>query len=353
MRRDSRLSLEQTKRISRARLLGQRRSVSIFLEDHELAKLLGVIERDVGPVGWLRNLPDEARPASRYYGMSSSWFTESISVPDFAALYLEATEKIGDLETFFECLCELHKRRRKYDAILTSQAFPTMQQVSPRSLLEFGAVPAPALPSWLFWRKWFYDIDNRSAQETGYLFEPILASALGGTPFGSRTSPIKRESDPSKGRQVDCIVGRDAYEFKLRVTTAASGQGRLPELLDFARDCRASGYTPILLVLDPTPNDRLDDLILEYEKHSGRAYVGDAAWSHLKTEAGGTMGKFIENYVRAPILEIDAFSRELLDLSVRIDPDSQQVIFHLSKGSEVFDWALDRSFPVQETGGGD
>jgi len=109
MRRDSRLSLEQTKRISRARLLGQRRSVSIFLEDHELAKLLGVIERDVGPVGLLRNLPDEARPASRYYGMSSSWFTESISVPDFAALYLEATEKIGDLETFLNAFASCTK----------------------------------------------------------------------------------------------------------------------------------------------------------------------------------------------------------------------------------------------------
>jgi hypothetical protein len=31
--------------------------------------------------------------------------------------------------------------------------------------------------------EWLYDIDNRSAQETGYLFEPILAAAIGGIPY--------------------------------------------------------------------------------------------------------------------------------------------------------------------------
>lgn len=58
------------------------------------------------------------------------------------------------------------------------------------------------------------------------LFEPILAAALGGVPFPAKKSPVKRAEDPTKGRQVDCVVDRDAYEFKIRVTIAASGQGR-------------------------------------------------------------------------------------------------------------------------------
>jgi hypothetical protein len=342
MRRDNRLSLEQTKRISKARLLGQGRALSIFLEDGEIAKLIGVIEHDVGAVGVLERLADAARPTQKYYNTDTSWFSEIVPVDDFVGLYLEAVEKIKDFETFFECLCELHKRRRKYDAILSTQPFPTMLQVSPRSLLEFGIVSTPALASWLSWRKWFYDIDNRAAQETGYLFEPILASALGGIPYGAKKSPVKRVSDHSKGRQVDCIVGRDAYEFKLRVTIAASGQGRFGEELDFARDCQASGYVPILLVLDPTPNNRLDDLIAEFEKYGGRAYIGDAAWHHLETEAGDTMGAFIENYVRTPIAEIDGFSQELLDLTAKVDTELSQISLRLEKGEKTFDWSIPR-----------
>lgn len=58
-----------------------------------------------------------------------------------------------------------------------------------------------------------------------------------------------------------------AYEFKMRVTIAASGQGRFKEELDFARDCHFSqpSFTPILLVLDSTPSSRLDDLAAAYK----------------------------------------------------------------------------------------
>ena len=79
-----------------------------------------------------------------------------------------------------------------------------MIQVSPRALVEYGGLQPDALASWLTWRKWFYDLDNRAAQETGYLFEPILAAALGGEAKGAKNSPIKRTDDASKGRQVDC-----------------------------------------------------------------------------------------------------------------------------------------------------
>ena len=45
------------------------------------------------------------------------------------------------------------------------------------------------LASWLVWRKWIFDVDNRAAQETGYLFEPVLTSCLGGEAVGSKTRP--------------------------------------------------------------------------------------------------------------------------------------------------------------------
>ncbi len=62
-------------------------------------------------------------------------------------------------------------------------------------------------------------------QETGYLFESVLASCLGGEAVGSRNSPVKRlneRNEPTdEGRQID--YGDDgenqpAYEFKSRVT---------------------------------------------------------------------------------------------------------------------------------------
>lgn len=176
--------------------------------------------------------------------------------------------------------------------------------------------PAESLASWLVWRKWIYDIDNRSAQETGYLFEPILTAAIGGVSYGHRGSPIKRFTDPTKGRQVDCLDGKTAYEFKTRVTIAASGQGRFKEELDFAKDCQQSGYVPVLLVLDPTPSSRLEDLSAEYTKYSGTAHVGSAAWSHIVEKAGGVMGRFVENYVRVPLEQVDKSADTLQPLSI-------------------------------------
>lgn len=349
MRRDNRLSLEQTKRISKARQLGQGKSLSIFLDDGELAKLIGVIAQDVGKVGELDCLGHDARASQSYYDTETTWFSTTNEVDDFVGLYLEAAEKIRDFETYFECLCEVHKRRRKYEVILSTQPFPEMLQVSPRSLLEFGTFPIPALASWLSWRKWFFDIDNRAAQETGYLFEPILASTLGGAPYGAKKSPIRRASDSNKGRQVDCIVGRDAYEFKLRVSIAASGQGRFGEELNFPKDCKTSGYVPILLVLDPTPNNRLDDLTAEYERNGGRAYIGNAAWCHLTTEAGDTMGAFIEKYVRTPIFEIDKFSHDLLDFSAKVDEEQSKISLQLGKGQKAFSWSIPRNKGLPDT----
>ncbi len=190
-----------------------------------------------------------------------------------------------------------------------------MIQVSPRALVEYGSSSPEALASWLTWRKFFYDLDNRSAQETGYLFEPILAAAIGGEPKSARDKVVRRTNDNSKGRQVDCWKvtpeGHSfAYEFKLRVTIAASGQGRFAEELSFAEDCETSGATPILIVLDPTMNHRLVDLQAAYEARGGSAFLGAKAWEHLEEQAGSTMSRFIEKYVRQPVAEVSSYEAD-------------------------------------------
>jgi hypothetical protein len=179
-----------------------------------------------------------------------------------------------------------------------------------------------------------FDIDNRAAQETGYLFEPIIASAIGGVPTSSTKSPVRRRGNRAQGRQVDCIRDTSAYEIKLRVTIAASGQGRWQEELDFPADCRVSGFKPILLVLDPTDNPKLRELVRTFTATAtfgptagsfvgddGEAYVGDAAWTHLEGRAGATMSLFIEKYVRGPIqalLNSSPETRQLPALSLEM-----------------------------------
>ena len=230
----------------------------------------------------------------------------------FLNVFERLVSLIPDADTYFSCLSTLQKTRIKYARILECQPIPTMDQVGPRSLLQYGQMSPKALAGFLLWRKWMFDIDNRAGQETGYLFEPIIASAIGGFPASSTRSPVRRTSDKKKGRQVDCIKGELAYEIKIRVTIAASGQGRWQEELDFPKDCRKSGFTPVLVVLDPTSNPKLDELVGAFKNYKGVTFVGAAAWAHLEAAAGGTMSVFLDKYVKQPITEILAAKDEQL-----------------------------------------
>lgn len=264
----------------------------------------------------LTGLPVLGSPApdESYYRVPLAWFqTPQHNCPEVPAL-LESLHACvrheADFRLYFQNLAMLHKRRLKYQRILSTQPRPTMNQIGPRSLLEFGGLPDGLLASWLVWRKWIYDLDNRSAQETGYLFEPVLASCLGGEAVGSANSPVKRLNARGKpteeGRQIDCYDGTNslAYEFKLRVTIAASGQGRFAEELSFPVECRAAGLTPILIVLDPTPSPRLAELAAAFTENGGRFYVGVDAWAHMDEKAGATMAAFLERYIRPPLVEM-------------------------------------------------
>lgn len=196
-----------------------------------------------------------------------------------------------------------------------------MEQIGPRGLLEYGLTNGKLLSNWMLWRKWIFDIDNRSGQETGYLFEPILASSIGGVSLSSSNSPVSRidkDGNQVKGnRQVDCYIADEniAYEFKLRVTIAASGQGRFGEELSFPKECRAAGITPVLLVLDSTPNDRLRDLEAAFIASGGKSYIGEEAWSHMEDKAGEVISTFLEKYIRIPLLAIaEAEDEQMSDI---------------------------------------
>lgn len=95
------------------------------------------------------------------------------------------------------------------------------------------------------------------------------------------------------------------YELKLRVTIAASGQGRFAEELSFPVECQAAGYTPVLLVLDPTPSNRLAELSEKYIEYGGFLLQGEQAWEHMEQQAGNVMSIFIENYIKPAIKLVD------------------------------------------------
>jgi hypothetical protein len=303
------------KLFSAARILGNGDD-RVTLSENELFCLLAQCCRDLSIQASVSRLPDLSvpPPSLDYYRLPLAWFQASqVGCPSSSALVESLAACVAhepDFRLYFENLAALHKRRLKYQRILSTQPRPTMNQIGPRSLLEFGGVNDQLLASWLVWRKWIFDVDNRAAQETGYLFEPVLASCLGGEAVGSRNSPVKRLNDrgqpTDEGRQIDCYDGESqlAYEFKLRVTIAASGQGRFGEELSFPVECRAAGLTPVLVVLDPTPSPRLTELIAKFTENGGRHYVGADAWAHMDSKAGKTMAVFLERYIRPPLTEM-------------------------------------------------
>jgi len=269
----------------------------VALSGGACAFLVAVIARDLGASTTFPELPTDA-PEFFSPGPLSKL---EVGGHDCESLFERLVVLDPNADTYFACLAALHKARLKYERILQTQPIPTIDQVGPRGLLQFGSMSARALTGFLLWRKWMFDIDNRAGQETGYLFEPIIAAAIGGVPASAKKSPIRRKSQKNKGRQVDCLRGNRAYEFKIRVTIAASGQGRWREELDFPVDCRSSGYIPVLVVLDPTKNPKLDELARAFRDQKGEVYIGEDAWKHLEGTAGPTMGKFLKKYVHGPI----------------------------------------------------
>ncbi len=283
----------------------------VMLTDSELYILFFLSIRDLG---WDRSaygFDDVELPDSDYYKIPISWFSAlniADSTPPRLLRILDAAcTQHQDYSLFISNLSALHRRRVKYARILSGQRLPGIDQIAPRSLLEYGVCETDLLCNWMVWRKWVYDIDNRAGQETGYFFEPILASCLGGESVGARNSPVKRLNSQGRptnhGRQIDCFVPslNRVYELKTRVSIAASGQGRFSEELSFPRECAAAGFIPILLVIDPTPSNRLEELGRAFLGAGGMCFTGQEAWTHMAEAAGDVISEFIDKYIKPPL----------------------------------------------------
>ncbi|QLH79864.1 restriction endonuclease [Halosimplex rubrum] len=325
------LSQSDISKLEDARTVGGDPSVS--LSDAEMVNLLKLVARDLD-----LEIPDELTCEKCDETLDSGFFEAEID--SLGCSKLESTFSLNELLkrslgeyaednpnifTYYSLLVQLHSYRRKFAKVCDVQEIPELETVIPRGLLEIGKFDEESLVSWLTWRKFLYDIDNRSAQTAGYLFEPILTEAIGGASYSSSKSPIER-TNRRGSRQVDCIVGDTAYEFKMRVTIAASGQGRFREELQFAEDARNSGYTPVLLVLDPTPSKKLTKLSNEFGEYGGQAYTGDEAWNHLEVRAGDTLSEFLEKYVRDPISSIDEHKEQFESLAIDHDDEDGSVM---------------------------
>lgn len=176
-------------------------------------------------------------------------------------------------------------------------------------------------------------------KKPGYLFEPILASCLGGEPVSAKRSPVKRIDNngaPTKdGRQVDCYIEdkKEVYELKMRVTIAASGQGRFNEELSFPYEARMAGLTPILVVFDSTHSPLLEKLQDKYIKEGGRCVIGDSAWTFLTQKAGSAMGKYILKYIKPPIEKMEN-EKEQIPGNIHLSAENGKIVISNSNGNE-------------------
>lgn len=325
----------------------------IRLGESELYALLLLICRDLDWTPERIGLPTALSvvPRENYYLIPEDWFLSHANARDVHGLQeaIEAALNVErDFGMYFSNLCSLHKRRLKFRRMLSTQPKPTMDQVGTRGLLEYGTYSDRFLFNWLVWRKWVFDLDNRSGQETGYLFEPVLTLCLGGRAVDSKSSPVKRIGENGKpkkeGRQIDCYVEEEklAYEFKIRLTIAASGQGRWEEELSFPRECVAAGIRPVLVVLDPTSSNRLVELRDLFLSLGGQVFVGEAAWQHIEERAGRTMASFVERYVKPALASASDFDTSNLD-SIRMEWTEDRVVIRIGSTEHRIDRSIDQA----------
>ena len=166
------LSQSQKSLVEKVRNVGGS-DIAVPLDDAACSYLLARLAHDLNLAG---QHPEVEGPISPFFETMpvSSLRLEGV---EFLPLAERLFASMPDADTYFSCLAALHKARLKFERILQRQPFSTMEQIGHRGLLQFGSMSPTSLVAFLAWRKWLYDTDNRAAQGTGYLFEPILAAA--------------------------------------------------------------------------------------------------------------------------------------------------------------------------------
>jgi len=289
--------------LSRYRIGGETR----HLDDHCLLRLAGHIHLQL--LGSDPSFPalKLSRPLGDFYDMRPDPELHGTVSPAEVLQIIEHLSRTSpDGLKALELLAEIYKRRMRFSHVLSTQSIPSPTQLGHRSLLEFGTSPK-AISDTLRLRKMLYDIDNRSAQESAYLYMKIMAAALGGRTVSAKTSPILKSGSNHGRRAVDCIAGRRAYDFKARMTEAPSRRARFEDETSFARDCYISGYTPVLLVLNQLPGQRPIETVDAFERYDGEVYIGTDAWDHVRDVAGPLLSAFLDRFVHP---RAEAVSRE-------------------------------------------
>lgn len=303
---------------SRKLVTGQ---LKINLHDRELVALIGHLIADLAPGASPQFLPESAKPMQPYYEtplMNRQLSEVEIREVNLPGLFLEAMEIIPDFGRAFESLCEIHKRRLKFARIREEQTLPDVTDLAPRGMLMSGFSSATALAASLKVGKHVYDIDNRAAQEAAYLFMKVIANGMGGSYCSGVRSPVRRSTGDRKRRPVDILIDRKAYDFKCRMTEAASRRARFDDELMFPRDCYASGYQPVLLALHQLPGDRTEALVEAYARYDGETYIGSDAWDHVSQHAGPTMARFLDIYVLDRINQVIEADEGPVEMTVRL-----------------------------------
>jgi hypothetical protein len=72
---------------------------------------------------------------------------------NFPLLFERLLSVVQDADSYFFCLGSLHKARLKYERILQAQPIPTVDQVGPRGLLQYGALSPRSLVAFLILAK--------------------------------------------------------------------------------------------------------------------------------------------------------------------------------------------------------
>jgi hypothetical protein len=130
------LTQAQRSIISKAQSAGGSKQ-GVALDDETCAYLVGVIAGDLGHLKKIKALRAFRAGVPSFFGTQPLESLRLSGVP-----FLEVFEQLAaldrDVETYFACLAALHKGRLKYERILQTQPVPTVDQVGPRGLLQYG-----------------------------------------------------------------------------------------------------------------------------------------------------------------------------------------------------------------------
>jgi hypothetical protein len=134
------LSQIQKAPLAKVRAVGNS-GLAVPVGDEICTYLLGIVVQDLG----LRaSFPVFAEALPAFFGTTplSSLRVEGLN---FIALFEQLVDLRQDADSYFLCLATLHKARLKYERILQAQPIPTIDQVGPRGLLQFGSLNPGAL----------------------------------------------------------------------------------------------------------------------------------------------------------------------------------------------------------------